>query len=508
MQTPLWLAISLPLLPLEAHSHLPSPGVVAEQHRLGVCDAAASNAGLRSGMSVAAARALLPSVHLITRDVAREQTALEQLACWAGQFTPHLSIVTAASRDPHALLLDVGSCLSLFGGMDVILLRVREGLCGQGMTIRLAVAPVAQAALWLAQAGSNAICMDRASMQTRLQMLRLDVLPVPVAAKLGSFGMRTLGDVRALPSAALARRIDGATLQSIARAFGDLPDLRLPFIFPQRFFTTLELPAPVDVVDALLFAAHRLIAALAGWLAVRQAGITELTLHLLHRQGSTPVILRFAAATRDAVRIERVLRERLQRLPLPRKTPGRSRFFLAPVGGVSDVASEPGAVLTAPVESLQLEATHVDALPGQTTTLFDSAVGNAAMMGELIERLRARMGETSVFGLKVIADHRPECATHHAAQGEMMQSDCGATRPFWLLSLPQALSEINGRPFYRGPLQLLTRAERIESGWWSGGENLGDVRRDYFVALSADRRWLWIYRECRFPGGWFLQGFF
>ena len=479
MQTPLWLAISLPLLPLEAHSHLPSPGVVAEQHRLGVCDAAASNAGLRSGMSVAAARALLPSVHLITRDVAREQTALEQLACWAGQFTPHLSIVTAASRDPHALLLDVGSCLSLFGGMDVILLRVREGLCGQGMTIRLAVAPVAQAALWLAQAGSNAICMDRASMQTRLQMLRLDVLPVPVAAKLGSFGMRTLGDVRALPSAALARRIDGATLQSIARAFGDLPDLRLPFIFPQRFFTTLELPAPVDVVDALLFAAHRLIAALAGWLAVRQAGITELTLHLLHRQGSTPVILRFAAATRDAVRIERVLRERLQRLPL-----------------------------SAPVESLQLEATHVDALPGQTTTLFDSAVGNAAMMGELIERLRARMGETSVFGLKVIADHRPECATQHAAQGEMMQSDCGATRPFWLLSLPQALSEINGRPFYRGPLQLLTRAERIESGWWSGGENLGDVRRDYFVALSADRRWLWIYRECRFPGGWFLQGFF
>jgi hypothetical protein len=33
------------------------------------------------------------------------------------------------------------------------------------------------------------------------------------------------------------------------------------------------------------------------------------------------------------------------------------------------------------------------------------------------------------------------------------------------------------------------------------------VRRDYFVALSRDAAWLWIYRECR-AGGWFLHGYF
>ena len=36
----------------------------------------------------------------------------------------------------------------------------------------------------------------------------------------------------------------------------------------------------------------------------------------------------------------------------------------------------------------------------------------------------------------------------------------------------------------------------------------GDVSRDYFIALSVDAAWLWIYRDCRAPGGWFLQGFF
>ena len=246
----------------------------------------------------------------------------------------------------------------------------------------------------------------------------------------------------------------------------------------------LELPAPVAVAEMLLFAAHRLIAALEGWLTVRQAGVAEFTLQLLHRDSVTPLVMRFAELTRDRVRIERVLRERLQRM-----------------------------TLIAPVESLRLEATQVDVLPGQSAEMFDSAAGKPGMMGELIERLRARLGEQQVFGLAEVADHRPEyatmCATMQVMQGAAGDScDNKPPRPFWLLHAPKALTEINGRPFHRGPLQLLAGPERIESGWWSGGEHTGDMRRDYFVALSVDSRWLWIYRECRFPGGWFLHGIF
>ena len=79
---------------------------------------------------------------------------------------------------------------------------------------------------------------------------------------------------------------------------------------------------------------------------------------------------------------------------------------------------------------------------------------------------------------------------------------------FFLLDKPESLPEFDGRPHRRGPLKLLAGPERIDSGWWDGGEATGDVRRDYFVACSADTRWLWIYRECLAPGGWFLQGFF
>ena len=56
----------------------------------------------------------------------------------------------------------------------------------------------------------------------------------------------------------------------------------------------------------------------------------------------------------------------------------------------------------------------------------------------------------------------------------------------------------------RREASLLAGPERIESGWWDGG----DVARDYFVAETADRTLVWVYRERRAPGGWFLHGLF
>ena len=77
------------------------------------------------------------------------------------------------------------------------------------------------------------------------------------------------------------------------------------------------------------------------------------------------------------------------------------------------------------------------------------------------------------------------------------------------------------------PLKLLAGPERIESGWWDSGEtrgealdtarsgqagqtvpSIGDIRRDYFVALANDGSWLWIYRDGRPPGGWYVHGIF
>ena len=70
-------------------------------------------------------------------------------------------------------------------------------------------------------------------------------------------------------------------------------------------------------------------------------------------------------------------------------------------------------------------------------------------------------------------------------------------------TLPRPLEEIGARPHHEGPLDLLAGPERIESGWWDGG----DIARDYFIARTQNEALVWIYRE-RGGGGWYLHGLF
>lgn len=121
-----------------------------------------------------------------------------------------------------------------------------------------------------------------------------------------------------------------------------------------------------------------------------------------------------------------------------------------------------------------------------------------------------------------MADHRPECATgsHEVdfdfghfpvdrgiAKKTMATGRFSPSRPLWLLPTPQMLAERAGSPQWHGPLKLLSRAERLESGWWDQGEGgaVGDVRRDYFVASNPLGQWAWVFRNA---DGWFLHGLF
>ena len=419
---------------------------------------------------------LAPAITLMARNTAREAEMMHTLACWAGGFTPRVSLT------PDTLLLEIGSCLRLFGGLEKLVAAAKEGGQAQGFTVALAAAPTPLGAQWLAQAGNFVLCHDGNSMRGHLESLPIAVLPDKAAASLSRFGASTLADVRRLPGAALARRIGLEALQLMARAFGELPDPRADFVFPDQFAVSLQLPAEVSTAAGLLFAARRLTSALAGWLAARQAGVREFTLRLQHEQGETELVLQFSDLTAEAGRFERVLRERLERLPL-----------------------------VSPAESLRLEATNVAPRPGRNHVLFDDAHAGQDAIGALLERLVARLGVKQVYRVTLHNDHRPECATRAATLfGKTATSVATVSpRPLWLLDKPESLAEVDGRPYRHGHLKLLAGPERIESGWWETGEGgdktPGDIRRDYFIALSADACWLWIYRESR---GWFLQGFF
>ena len=476
----LWLALRLPLLPLEVFPQQPSPSATIARERIVACDPLATEGGVVPGMRLADAWSMLPELAVQERDAERERRRLETLACWAGGFTSDVSLAP-----PDALLLELAGSLRLFGGLDALLLRLLHGIAGQGHVACAALAPTPRAALWLAtahEAGSRALprCLHATDLRDALAMLPLDVLELDAAQarRLAGFGARSLGDLLRLPRSGLARRLGVGFATLLAQALGEVPDPRERFRFPETFRESLELPARVEDAARLLFAAQRLVQVLCGWLAARGSGIVTCRLQLEHERVCDTVLeLAFAAPTRDPERIGRVLRERLERLSL-----------------------------AAPVESLTLFVEFPEPLPGREGGLFgDTAAGEGVML--LIERLQARLGEAGVHAIAARPEHRPECASQRVAPGHGSAAAVSGPRPCWLLPQPQRLSEVDGRPQRDGPLTLLSGPERIESGWWDTGEAaaVGDVRRDYFVALSSRHEWLWVYRS---NDGWFLQGIF
>jgi protein ImuB len=401
-----------------------------------------------------------------------EASITPALACWAGRYTPRVNLA------PDALRLDIGASLRLFGGLPALLQQLRDDLAAMALPAQVAVAATPLAALWLARTGDGAVCVDLAATRERLATVPLAALRLapPLARRVEGFGLRRLGDVLALQRASLGARLGKPFVIDLARALGELPDPQACFDFPERFEQALELPAPVEAAPVLLFAARRLVAALAGWLAARNVAVRALDCLIEHGHGHvTALPLAFSAPVHAAARIERVLKESLDALRLP-----------------------------APALALRLCAPQTVAREAGSLVLFDGAGQRQEALAELMDRLAARLGASAVQGLACHADHRPEHASRAQPAAPPGAPVATLPRPLWLLDPPEALRESRGRPQRAGPLRLAAGPERIESGWWDGL----DARRDYFIAIDGAGRWLWIFRDPRPPGGWFLHGVF
>jgi len=382
--------------------------------------------------------------------------ALEAVAAWMGRYTPRVSL-----EPPEGLAAEVAGSLRLVGGAGKLAREIRAGLAQLGFEGALAFAPAARAALWRAAGGG----------------LPLEQLPVTVLGLaadrlklLRGLGIRDLGGLLALPREGVARRFGQVLVEGLDQALGRIPEPRRLYVPPARFEARLELPAPVTEAAAALFAVRRLLAGLEGFLAARHGGVRRFTLELAHAKGAATLIeVGLSAPARDAEHFARLLRERLDRQPL-----------------------------VAPAEAVRLSAADIEPLAGRSGGLFREARGDGEDWLRLVERLQARFGQGAVHGLGLHAEHRPELAWKAITPGQRLAAGevpGPGARPLWLVEPPRALKEVE-----EGGLELLAGPERIESGWWDGGE----VRRDYFVARVRDSL-VWVYRDA---GGWRLHGIF
>jgi len=424
-------------------------------------------------MAASAALALAPNLRVVPRDPAGETEALLGIAAWAGQFTPSVAL-----EFPSAVLLETAGSMKLFHGREGLVESLRRGIADLGYSAVMAGAPTPRAASWLALAGEQKFIDSATELEPALAALPAGVLSNSdeIRESLEALGIRTLGELRALPREGVARRFGQVPLDDLDRALGRLPDPRSLFVPPERFRAGIELTAEVTQAEALAFAARRLIVQLAGFLATRSGGVQRFALKLAHRDANpTEIVVGLVAPSRDAEHFMLLLRERLGSL-----------------------------ALSQPARSIALETDEVIPLPGSNRPLLLEEGKPAGRWEPLIERLRARLGADAVHGLACRAEHRPERALVVAEPSVPRAKPDFGERPLWLLESPKPLSEVEGVPQHEGPLELIAGPERIESGWWDGD----DVFRDYFIARARDQSLVWIFCDRSPEGGWYLHGIF
>ena len=488
----LWLALHFRHLPLEVFTRGTrdqQPLAITSGAETGATVVAANRPaqahGVSASMSVSAACALASGLHTIARDIAKEHATLARIAAWSLQFTSLVSIAESGE-----LLLEIEGSLKLFGGLNKLHQHIARGIADLGFNAGIACAPTPLAALWFARAGVAVRVQHQDALRHALEKLPASLLcdNETIRNLLESFGARTLGDCLRLPRDGLARRAGQRLLDQLDRALDLRPDPRLPFVAPQTYHAVLPLPAPVAHADALLFAAHRLLAELCGWLSATGHGVQRPKFEFIHeKQLVTVITLELASASRDLDHLTTLLRERLARTELP--------------CAAIEIAIASGRVV--PLASRNL------------AFLPDSA-SHEESSSRFVERLNARLGANTICGLTPHADHRPERAWRTCRPGTTANAGENAasplmpllpfTRPLWLLSTPRPLRETGAAPHEPdgNPLSLLAGPERIEAGWWDGQH----VARDYFVARNKAQSLLWVYRERNVDARWYVHGFF
>jgi protein ImuB len=416
---------------------------------------------------------------------------------WQGlRFTPRVA------RVDEALVLEVSASWRLFGGPEALL-----------QTLLAPEPPLAPlpATHWARGPTSGvALALLRLKAVGRPPPSRVpDDLPLPLltaatphADMLARTGCHTWGALRTLPRGPVARRFGAALLDALDAAWGLRPERYSWLTLPEVFEAGVDLPALASTAPELLDAASHLLGQLQLWLRARHQGVRafelQWALDLRRLDGvALPTHQTLTVRTAQAVQAMDHLR-RLTGEQLARTT------------------------LAAPANHLRLRSLETEPWIGANRGFLLEDAVEGERLHQLVERLSARLGADQICVPVPQADWRPERmqrwepAVHHLDATDRAQAASQSSAPLahglyppWLLPQPLRLQVRGHRPWYEGPLHLLTRRQRIETGWW---ETSGTVVRDYRIARSERAGLLWVYCENgpdpAAPARWYLQGLY
>ena len=358
-----------PRLALEPAALAPEPG---EEPRLGPVTGAAEQAGVKPGMRLGEALSTCPSLTLVERDPATVERE------WEGVLRRLEDAGFAVEPvELGAVVFETTGVERLYGGVQPALERALAAV-GSGWAPRVGAAGrrfTALAAASVARPG-QALIVAATEEETFLEPLPLSLLPLTTDryAELEGLGLRSLGELAALPGGAVAERlgVEGRTAWRLARGgrkakvHGRRPasELREVLVFPEAVANELTLRR------ALVSLLERLVA------RPERAGRPFRKLALAARLvdgGSWRRVTTLRDATAELPRLRAALGPKLQELP-------------------------------APILELRLEAVELAEHTGQQLALVEPAGEEAtSRLREGLRQVRASTGTGSVCAVVEVA---------------------------------------------------------------------------------------------------------
>jgi protein ImuB len=459
-------------------------------------DSAARRAGLRAGMPVAKAQALVPG--LIARDAEpdADAAALDRLALWAWQ---HYSPIVAVDA-PDGLVIDATGAAHLHGGEDAMLEGMVARLAGYGVAARAAIADSRGAAHAFARYGAKPSLVVPAGHSAKA-ILDLPIaalrLPETMVKDLSVLGFGLIGELAATPRAPLVLRFGPELGRRLDQATGLLSELIEPVRPPDLIEAKRVFAEPIGAPETIARYTGVLTGQLCKTLEAKDLGARRLDL-LFYRVDNRIEAIRVGTArpARDAARLTRLLCEKIETV-------------------------DPGFG----IEIMRLTATLAEPLaPKQTISSL--AEEPEADVSSLIDALANRIGEQHLYRFAPVESDVPERSVQKIASAA---SETGENwrdpwpRPARLLERPEPIDTVALLPdhppvsfAWRGIRRRVKRAdgpERIFGEWWKRDAEFSAVR-DYFQVEDEAGERFWIYRagdgEEAASGSqrWFLHGIF
>jgi protein ImuB len=297
--------------------------------------------------------------------------------------------------------IDVSGLDRLLGPPRVIGEELRREAAARGIRAHVAVARTRMAAMVVALARPGLTVVPHGEEAAALAPIAIGILEKIVdddrTAAFKKWGLKTLGEVAALPAADLVARLGRRALEWQAIARGD--DIRplVPTLAEERFESTIDLEWPIEELEPLSFVLTRLLEPLSTRLERRDRGAAVLHV-LLQLVTRVPASACGSGGASAASGWERVVYARRLELPSPMRDVRTLRTL-----ALLDLESHP------PDAAIDRVTIVIDPTPGRVLqhTLFTRAHPTPERLSTLLARLGAVMGHDRFGAPATVDTYRP-----------------------------------------------------------------------------------------------------